>query len=90
MTRSRFDGEALERRKAERIAGRLNKPIRGRRGLAATLPSSIAGHELTCECRACLPDDVRQWWEQHRDANRLPPASARTQQRRRLFADGVA
>lgn len=52
----------LEQRRADRLAGKLNPPIRGVRGLA-NLVAAEAGrgaHKVACECRECVPDWLRE------------------------------
>lgn len=52
----------LEQRKADRLAGKLNPPVRGTHGLA-NIVAKAAGrkpHPLTCQCATCLPDWLRE------------------------------
>ncbi len=52
--------KAMEARQSERLAGKLNAPIRGPRSLAlivarmAGTPTTV-GHPWSCECELCRP-----------------------------------
>ena len=55
--------EAMLARQRERLAGRLNAPAKGTRGLA-NIVAEMRGrvkHSLFCQCIECVPDVVRLW-----------------------------
>jgi hypothetical protein len=71
--RVRLDSlKALEWRKAERLAGRLNAPVKGPRGLAALAAASRPKHSLMCKCPACFDPSVPTLEESRRRAQEQP------------------
>lgn len=50
--------EAMEHRRSERLAGRMNAPLRGVRGLAnvvGRMTGAFCPHRVNCNCEKCQP-----------------------------------
>lgn len=51
----------LDQRRADRMAGKMNAPVRGARGLA-NIVAQMSGrvlHPIDCICNWCMPEDMR-------------------------------
>lgn len=59
--------EAYDDRIRRRLAGTLNAPLRGKRGLANVVQamSGLAPHPLLCRCDECIPswlkEEMKSW-----------------------------